>query len=246
MNFVTGVNGSGKSSIMLGLVLGLFAESKQTKRFSRIQDFVQKGSRQAVIQITLRNEGDDAYKPEVYGKAITFKRTITDRGASAVSLLGENSHTKKKQRQAREEGKRILRGFNISVDNPIVILQQDQAKELLQMESPEKLYHFFVVNIVSFSNFCLHLGTITSETTCAHAMFSKFFPRPRFLQLVDPTVAHFLFTWDVYPPPVCRKSRCFFKFLLLEGDIVAPVHGAIHRGRDQPESNTVRIFFLKS
>ena len=51
MNFVTGANGSGKSSILNALVLGLFAESKHTKRFSRVQDFVQKGKSRAVVQV---------------------------------------------------------------------------------------------------------------------------------------------------------------------------------------------------
>ena len=152
VNFVTGVNGSGKSAVLLGLVLGLFAESKQTKRYSRVQDFVQKGRRRAVVQVTLRNDGEDAYKPELYGKAITFKRTISDTGASAVSLVGETSH-KVSGKAAREEGARIQKAFNISVDNPIVILQQDQAKELLKMESPAKLYNFFVVS----TSFCSKL-----------------------------------------------------------------------------------------
>ena len=51
VNFVTGANGSGKSSILNALVLGLFAESKHTRRFSRVQDFVQKGKSRAVVQV---------------------------------------------------------------------------------------------------------------------------------------------------------------------------------------------------
>ena len=163
MNFVTGDNGSGKSSVLLALVLGLFAESKQTKRYSRIQDFVKKGCRRAVVEVTLRNDGEDAYKPDVYGRAITFKRTISDKGASAVSLVGESSHTVS-GRAAREEGARIQKTFNISVDNPIVILQQDQAKELLKMESPAKLYNFFVVRRTSSSKSKIFLSSILN--TC--------------------------------------------------------------------------------
>ena len=156
---MTGANGSGKSAVLLGVVLGLFAESKQTKRYSRVQDFVQKGSRRAVVQVTLRNEGEDAYKPDVYGKVITFKRTISDKGVSSVSLVGESSHTVS-GKAAREEGARIQKALNISVDNPIVILQQDQAKELLKMESPAKLYHFFVVRILFAPNYCRHPSKI--------------------------------------------------------------------------------------
>ena len=132
VNFVTGANGSGKSAVLLGLVLGLFAESKQTKRYSRVQDFVQKGRRRAVVQVTLRNDEEDAYKPELYGKAITFKRTISDTGASAVSLLGETSH-KVSGKAAREEGARIQKAFNISVD---------KEKEKMQMERSHRWMEF--------------------------------------------------------------------------------------------------------
>ena len=104
-----------------------------------------------VVQVTLRNEGEEGYKREFFGDTITFKRTISDKGASAVSILGESSRAVS-GRAAREEGARIQKAFNISVDNPIVILQQEQAKELLRMESSEKLYNFFVVRILLSSD----------------------------------------------------------------------------------------------
>ena len=53
MNFVTGANGSGKSSILQGLVLGLFAESKATKRYTKISDFVLKGSNKSEIKVIM-------------------------------------------------------------------------------------------------------------------------------------------------------------------------------------------------
>ena len=37
----------------------------------------------------------------------------------------------------------ILDNFRINTDNPIVILQQEEAKELLRVESPGALYDFF-------------------------------------------------------------------------------------------------------
>ena len=64
VNFVTGLNGSGKSSVLQGLVLGLLADSKHTKRYNKLTDFIQKGHQKAVIQVSLKNEGEDAYKPE--------------------------------------------------------------------------------------------------------------------------------------------------------------------------------------
>ena len=51
INFLTGQNGSGKSSILQGLVLGLLAESKATKRYTKLQDFIKKGCSKAEIQV---------------------------------------------------------------------------------------------------------------------------------------------------------------------------------------------------
>ena len=53
INFLTGQNGSGKSSILQGLVLGLLAESKATKRYSKLQDFIKKGCSKAEIQVNI-------------------------------------------------------------------------------------------------------------------------------------------------------------------------------------------------
>jgi len=144
VNFVTGVNGSGKSSVLQGLVLGLLADSKHTKRYNKLQDFIQKGHNRAIVQVTLKNEGEDAYKKEIYGASITFQRTINDNGQSSVFIKDHKQNVvKKATKDAREEGKRILENFRINTDNPIAILQQEEAKELLKVESPENLYTFF-------------------------------------------------------------------------------------------------------
>jgi len=144
VNFVTGVNGSGKSSVLQGLVLGLLADSKHTKRYNKLQDFIQKGYNRATVQVTLKNEGEDAYKSEVYGSSITIQRTIKDNGQSTVLIKDHKQNVVKKvTKDAREEGKRILETFRINTDNPIAILQQEEAKELLKVESPENLYMFF-------------------------------------------------------------------------------------------------------
>ena len=151
VNFVTGANGSGKSSILQGLynlienadqmifmhfsglVLGLLADSKHTKRYSKLQDFIQRGTDKAKIFITLKNEGEDAYKPEVYGSCISFQRVIWSSGQSSITILDQNDTTIRKNREAREEGRRILECFRINTDNPIAILQQEEAKELLKV-----------------------------------------------------------------------------------------------------------------
>jgi len=144
VNFVTGANGSGKSSVLQGLVLGLLGESKHIKRFSKVSEFIKKDASRAVIQVTLRNTGEDSYKSELYGKSVTFQRTINESGTSAYLLKDENMRdVVRKSKEAKDECKRILDKFQIQVDSPIVILQQDEAKEMLKIESPDKLYRFF-------------------------------------------------------------------------------------------------------
>ena len=46
-------------------------------------------------------------------------------------------------KDAKDECQRILEKFQIQVESPIVILQQDEAKEMLKVESADKLYKFF-------------------------------------------------------------------------------------------------------
>lgn len=163
---MTGLNGSGKSSVLQGLVLGLLADSKHTKRYNKLTDFIQKGHQKAVIQVSLRNEGEDAYKPETYGKAITFQRTINDNGQSAVFIMDEKmAKVKKSTKEAREEGKRILDSFRINTDNPIAILQQEEAKELLKVENPGNLYSFFQVRPLFLSLSSLVLLFFSQKAT---------------------------------------------------------------------------------
>ena len=39
---------------MQGLVLGLLADSKHTKRYNKLQDFIQKGHNRAIVQVGIR------------------------------------------------------------------------------------------------------------------------------------------------------------------------------------------------
>ena len=144
VNFVTGQNGAGKSSVLQGIVLGLLGETKNIKRFNKVTEFIKKGCSKTVIQVTLSNVGEDAYRPETFGKSITFQRTINESGTSAYLLKDENlEDVARKSKNAKDECRRILDKFQIQLDSPIVVLHQDEAKEMLKMESPDKLYNFF-------------------------------------------------------------------------------------------------------
>ena len=122
----------------------MLGETKHIKRFNKVSDFIKKGCSKAVIQVTLSNKGDDSYKPDLYGGSITFQRTINETGTSAYLLKDENlKDVVRKSKDAKDECKRILDKLQIQLDSPIVVLHQDEAKEMLKLESPDKLYKFF-------------------------------------------------------------------------------------------------------
>ena len=156
------------------ITLGLLGDPKSVKRYTKVAEFIKKGASKATIQViyrvswfsiqhdiqvTLKNCGDDAYKPETYGRRITFQvfnlinlcnflltiqRTINESGTSAYLVKDEEmKDVVRKSKDAKEECLRILEKFQIQVDSPIVILQQDEAKEMLKVESADKLYKFF-------------------------------------------------------------------------------------------------------
>ena len=143
INFITGKNGSGKSSLLQAIVLGLMSGTKHVGRYSRLGDFVRKGSQRATIAVTLHNTGEEAYRQERYGISLTFRRTICLQGLSTLELVDWKGSVIVSGRAALQEAANILRALNIQLENPLTILQQDHAKEMLQVEKPEKLYSFF-------------------------------------------------------------------------------------------------------
>ena len=80
----------------------------------------------------------------VHNSCLTIQRTINESGTSAYLVKDEEmKDVVRKSKDANEECLRILQKFQIQVDSPIVILQQDEAKEMLKVESADKLYKFF-------------------------------------------------------------------------------------------------------
>ena len=124
-------------------MLGLLGESKHTRRYTRVQNFVREGTEIAEIQVTLQNSGSEAFKHEKYGSSIIFQRFIHRSGRTSFLLLDHEGVVQHKDHAARIEGKRILEDFKINPGNPLIILQQEEAKEFLTHLSPHSLYTFF-------------------------------------------------------------------------------------------------------
>lgn len=142
VNFIHGQNGSGKSAILAAIQICLGAGARRTHRARNLAELIRKESNSGVakISVTLRNEGDDGFQRDVYGDAITVERVISSRaGAGGYKLLdsqGKTRSTSKKDLDA------MLDQLNIQVENPVAVLDQEDAKKFLTGK-PEDKYAFF-------------------------------------------------------------------------------------------------------
>uniref|UniRef100_A0A8D2PKM3 Structural maintenance of chromosomes protein 6 n=1 Tax=Zosterops lateralis melanops TaxID=1220523 RepID=A0A8D2PKM3_ZOSLA len=141
LNFVVGTNGSGKSSVLTALIVGLGGKATATNRGSALKMFIQKGETSAHISITLRNQGRDAFKPELYGTSITVNQRINQDGSRTCKLRSKSGAVISSK---KEELIGILDHFNIQVDNPVSILTQEMSKQFLQTKNEGDKYKFFM------------------------------------------------------------------------------------------------------
>ncbi|XP_063170876.1 structural maintenance of chromosomes protein 6 [Candoia aspera] len=141
VNFIVGNNGSGKSAVLTALIVGLGGKATVTNRGSSSKVFVKDGQSSADVSVTLRNQGEDAFKPEQYGNSITINQHITLEGHRSYKLkssAGVLISSKKEELTA------ILDHFNIQVDNPVSVLTQEMSKQFLQSKNEDDKYKFFM------------------------------------------------------------------------------------------------------
>ncbi|NXX79090.1 SMC6 protein, partial [Urocolius indicus] len=141
LNFVVGNNGSGKSSVLTALIVGLGGKATATNRGSSLKMFVRDGETSADISITLRNQGRDAFKPDVYGSSITVSQRINMDGSRSYRLKSKSGLLVSSK---KEELIGLLDHFNIQVDNPVSILTQEMSKHFLQSKHEGDKYKFFM------------------------------------------------------------------------------------------------------
>ena len=142
VNFIHGQNGSGKSAILAAIQICLGAGARRTHRARNLKDLVRKesASNGAKVQVTLLNQGDDAYKHDIYGDKITVERTISLNGSyNGYKLLDVNG---KEQSRSKKELDEMLDQLNIQVENPVAVLDQEEAKKFLTGKAEDK-YAFF-------------------------------------------------------------------------------------------------------
>ncbi|KAI3653288.1 hypothetical protein MP228_001235 [Amoeboaphelidium protococcarum] len=142
INFIVGLNGSGKSAVLTSIMVCLGGKANVTNRASNLKDLIRTGEQQAEIRLRIKNEGVDAYKPELFGERITIVRTLVrGHGTSAYKLL---SQTGKVVSTLKSELNNMLDHMTIQPDNPLLILHQDAARHFLQSSTEADRYNLFM------------------------------------------------------------------------------------------------------
>src|SRR5882724_2924293 len=75
----------------------------------------------AEVTISIKNQGDEAFKPEIYGRSIHISRRFTKEGSSSYKIKSADD---KLVSTKRNELSAICDHMNIQVDNPMNILTQ--------------------------------------------------------------------------------------------------------------------------
>ncbi|XP_045606950.1 structural maintenance of chromosomes protein 6 [Procambarus clarkii] len=141
INFVQGRNGSGKSAILTAVVVGLGGSSRLTNRGNNLKELVKYGKQIATIEIGIKNSGRDAFKHELFGDSIVVERKIHSNGGGGYKIKAKNGTIVSVK---KDEMQRMLDHFNLQVDNPITVLNQDMSRAFLKSTDPQALYQFFL------------------------------------------------------------------------------------------------------
>ncbi|KAH0934870.1 hypothetical protein HID58_011987 [Brassica napus] len=139
VNFITGQNGSGKSAILTALCVAFGCRAKGTQRASTLKDFIKTGCSYAVVHVEMKNQGEDAFKPEVYGDVIIIERRITESASSTIL----KDHEGKKVSSRKDELRELVEHYNIDVENPCVVMSQDKSREFLHSGNDKDKFKFF-------------------------------------------------------------------------------------------------------
>jgi chromosome segregation ATPase len=143
VNFIYGQNGSGKSAILAAIQICLGAGARRTRRARNLKDLVRKDAtcNNAKIRVTLLNRGDDGYQHDIYGDSITVERTIALRGGyNGYKLYDSEMQERSRSKKDLDD---MLDKLNIQVENPVAILDQEEAKKFLTGKAEDK-YAFFM------------------------------------------------------------------------------------------------------
>lgn len=144
LNFIVGENGSGKSAILTAITLCLGGKASSTNRGGSLKSFVKEGCERAVLAVKIKNRGQDAYKPDIFGESVIIERHFSKTGSSGFKIktaLGQTISAKK------QEVDEIVEYYALQVDNPLNILSQDNARQFLNSSTKNQKYKFFIEGV---------------------------------------------------------------------------------------------------
>ncbi|CDR97808.1 -Structural maintenance of chromosomes protein 6 [Babesia bigemina] len=149
LNMIFGMNGltqrtEGKSAIVQGMALcfGGYGHSagRDTALLHYIKDYhLRDGPSYARVEVTLSNQGDGAYKPELYGDAIVLARVI-HKNHSSFYMGGT---LVKKATVNKKEVDRYLRHIKMSIGNPTTYMDQESSKSFFFHSNPSSFYRYY-------------------------------------------------------------------------------------------------------
>lgn len=141
INFIIGHNGSGKSATLAALTVCLGAKASANNRGKSLKEYIKHGSDRATVQVRIKNQGELAYLPELYGPSIIVQRNFTMSGSSGFSIRNANGKQVSTKKSDLDD---ILDAMDLQLDNPMNVLTQDKAREFLNSSTPAEKYRFFI------------------------------------------------------------------------------------------------------
>eukprot|EP00850_Spirogloea_muscicola_P011581 SM000072S21215 [mRNA] locus=s72:375971:384123:- [translate_table: standard] len=123
LNLIVGPNGTGKSSLVCAIGVGLDGEAKMLGRAGNLGDYVQRGKDWALVRVTLRGN--------LVGENIRLERKIFISGKSEWKIDGRPC-TKKNVDE-------LVELFNIQIGNLTQFLPQDRVAEFAKLSAIDLL-----------------------------------------------------------------------------------------------------------
>jgi chromosome segregation ATPase len=141
INFIIGHNGSGKSAVLTALTMCLGGKATATNRATSMKSLIKEGQESATLAVKIKNRGDGAYKPDLYGTSILVERHFSKSGSSGFKIKNAEEKIISTKKGDLDD---ILDYFAFQLDNPINVLTQDMARQFLSNSTPEDKYKFFI------------------------------------------------------------------------------------------------------
>lgn len=127
LNMVIGPNGTGKSSLVCALCLGLGYAPKNLGRADKVGEFVKHGSKDAFIEIELQKRSNER-ENHIIRTRIVKDGNSCEFWINSKKTSHKNVHT-------------LVRSFSIQIDNLCQFLPQDKVSEFAALTPVELLHH---------------------------------------------------------------------------------------------------------